>query len=581
MTNEDAHLPPEPQPPAGRPAHPTEPTPPAQASEQGQAAEAAEATQPAQPLWQRGEQAAPAPEAGQEQQAGSGQPADFWDWSNSAASDESPTAAQPAAPQGQPGDTFEGAPAGQPVQPEQPVQPASEWGRPEQPVTGQPVTGQPGEQRPTEQFAQMPWYQPAGAYGPAGYGQPAGLPGPPGGPYGGYGQPGGPGPRRPPSGARKWLVGAAAALVLVLAGGAVGGVTVHALDGGTVVDSPVAASDASAKKGSLAAMVQSVMPSVVSIKVTTSQQEDEGSGVIIRSDGMILTNNHVVEAAAGGNGSIEVDFSDGSTASAKIIGRDPTGDLAVIQASGRSGLKPATLGDSSALRVGDSVVAIGSPLGLSGSVTQGIVSALNRSYSVQDDQQQQQGQGQLPFSNNNQQQQSSGTTITIPNAIQTDAAINPGNSGGPLLNLSGQVIGINSAIRGADSGGSGQSGNIGIGFAIPINTAHQAADQLIKSGKVQHAYLGVQITDATGDTQSNSGTAQGALVSAVTSGGPAAKAGLAKGDVITKVDGTTIPDSDSLVAAIQKHKPGDKITVTYTRNGQTKTASVTLGDSPS
>ena len=564
MTNEDAHLPPEPQPPAGRPAHPTEPTPPAQASDQGQAAESA------QP-------------AGQEQEAASGQPADFWDWSNSAASDESPTAAQAAAPQGQPADTFEGAPAGQPVQPEQPVQPVSEWGRPEQPVTGQPVTGQPvtgqsGEQRPTEQFAQMPWYQPVGAYGPAGYGAPAGAVGPPGGPYGGYGQPGGPG-SRPASGARKWLVGAAAALVLVLAGGAVGGVTVHALDGGTVVNSPVAASDASAKKGSLAAMVQSVMPSVVSIKVTTSQQEDEGSGVIIRSDGMILTNNHVVEAAASGNGSIEVDFSDGSTASAKIIGRDPTGDLAVIQASGRSGLKPATLGDSSALRVGDSVVAIGSPLGLEGSVTQGIVSALNRSYSVQDDQQQQQGQGQQPFGNNQQQQ--SGTTITIPNAIQTDAAINPGNSGGPLLNLSGQVIGINSAIRGADSSGSGQSGNIGIGFAIPINTAHQAADQLIKSGKVQHAYLGVQITDATGDTQSNSGTAQGALVSAVTSGGPAAKAGLAKGDVITKVDGTTIPDSDSLVAAIQKHKPGDRITVTYTRNGQTKTASVTLGDSPS
>jgi putative serine protease PepD len=367
-------------------------------------------------------------------------------------------------------------------------------------------------------------------------------------------------------------------LVLVLAGGAVGGVTVHLLDGSTVVDSPVAASNASAKKGSLAAMVQSVMPSVVSLKVTTSQEEDEGSGVIIRSDGMILTNNHVVEAAADGNGTIEVDFSDGSTASAKIIGRDATGDLAVVQASGKSGLKPATLGNSSALRVGDSVVAIGSPLGLEGSVTQGIVSAVNRSYSVQDEQQQQ-GQGQLP--NGNSQQQQSATTITIPNAIQTDAAINPGNSGGPLLNLSGQVVGINSAIRSADSSGSGESGNIGIGFAIPINTAHQAADQLIKSGKVQHAYLGVQITDATGDTQSNSGTAQGALISAVTSGGPAAKAGLAKGDVVTKVDGTTIPDSDSLVAAVQKHKPGDKVTVTYTRNGQTKTVSVTLGDTPS
>jgi putative serine protease PepD len=225
------------------------------------------------------------------------------------------------------------------------------------------------------------------------------------------------------------------------------------------------------------------------------------------------------------------------------------------------------------------VVAIGSPLGLQGSVTEGIVSALNRSYSVQDQQQQPQGQGQLPFGNGNGQQQS-GPMITIPNAIQTDAAINPGNSGGPLLNLSGQVVGINSAIRGTDSG-SGQSGNIGIGFAIPINTAHQAADQLIRNGKVQHAYLGVQITDATGASQSNSGSAQGALVSAVTSGGPAAKAGLAKGDVVTKVDNTTIPDSDSLVAAVQQHKPGDKIKVTYTRDGQTKTISVTLGNTPS
>jgi putative serine protease PepD len=522
------------------------------------------------------------------------QPADFWDWSHPESADDTPTATQPSQPAPQAGDGLGGAEAAR-------AQPLPAQPEPAQPLAAQPVVeasgpgesvSAPGHQaegpvRQTEQFAQLPWYQPGAA--PAGppYGPPApygpvvqagpGGPGGPGGPYGGYGYAQGAGQQRP-AGAKRWLVGAAAALVLVLAGGAVGGVTVHLLDGGGVLNSPVAATNASVKKGSLAAMVQSVMPSVVSIKVTTSDAEDEGSGVVIRSDGMILTNNHVVEAAADGAGSVEVDFADGSTASAKIVGRDPTGDLAVIQANNKSGLKPATLGDSSQLRVGDPVVAIGSPLGLEGSVTEGIVSALNRSYSVQDQQQQ---QGQLPYGGNGQNQQQSATTITIPNAIQTDAAINPGNSGGPLLNLAGQVIGINSAIRSADSSASGQSGNIGIGFAIPINTAHQAADQLIKDGKVRHAYLGVQITDATGDSQSNSGTAQGALISAVTGGGPAAKAGLAKGDVVTKVDGTAVSDADSLVAAVQKHKPGDTITVTYTRSGQTRTVSVTLGNTPS
>jgi putative serine protease PepD len=411
-----------------------------------------------------------------------------------------------------------------------------------------------------------------------------------------YGSGGGPGAWQQPApfgaqpakprAARRWLAAGAAAVVLVLGGGVVGGVTVHALDGNGVTESPVVSTPVSSKGGSLANMVAQVQPSVVSLKVQpdNSQSGDEGSGVIIRSDGMILTNNHVVSSVADGGGTITVTFSDGKQASAKVVGTDPAGDLAVVQAQGKSGLKPATLGDSSKMRVGDGVVAIGSPLGLEGSVTQGIVSALNRSYSVAAEDQQPQQQNQNPFNfgqprKNQQQQQGSGSTVTIPNAIQTDAAINPGNSGGPLLNMAGQVIGINSAIRGADSS-SGQAGNIGIGFAIPINTAKSTADQLIDGKKVQHALFGVKVGDAVSDGQGASGTPQGALVADVTKGGPADKAGLKKGDVITEVDGTQVTDSASLVSVISAHKPGDKVKITYSRNGSTKTTTATLTKSP-
>jgi putative serine protease PepD len=336
----------------------------------------------------------------------------------------------------------------------------------------------------------------------------------------------------------------------------------------TVVSSPV-----STKGGSLADMVKQVRPSVVSLKVQAGQSGDEGSGVIISTNGMIVTNNHVVEAAAGGNGSIQVTFDDGTTAPAKIVGRDPSGDLAVVQAQGKSDLKPATIGNSDKLAPGDGVVAIGSPLGLEGTVTQGIVSALNRSYTVSTEQQQPQQQNPFLDPRKQQQQQQQGSsTITIPNAIQTDAAINPGNSGGPLLNMSGQVIGINSAIRSSDSSGSGQGGSIGIGFAIPINVAKATADKLIKGEKVQHPLFGVSVATAS----DSNGNGSGALVAAVTKGGPADKAGLKKGDVITKVDDTKVPDSDTLVSVVAQHQPGDKVKVTYTRDGKTHTATATL-----
>ncbi|MCO5992734.1 S1C family serine protease [Actinoallomurus rhizosphaericola] len=422
--------------------------------------------------------------------------------------------------------------------------------------------------------------------GAAAYGTPGrppyqapGTPGqqPPQGP-GAYGQPYGAHPdpyaypaqtQQSPVGrltARRKAAASGIALALVLAGGLAGGAVAALVDHGrTVYASPTAVHGASNKSATgIAAIAQAVQPSVVSITVTTPTEQGEGSGIILRSDGVILTNNHVVADASQGS-QISVNFSDGKKASATVLGTDPATDLAVIKAAGVSGLKPATLGNSDQLQVGDPVVAIGSPLGLEGSVTSGIVSALHRTLNEGGDQQQQQpgfpGWGQQ--GQQGQQQSSSGATIG--DAIQTDAAINPGNSGGPLVNSSGQVIGINTAI--ATSGGS--NGNIGVGFAIPIDTAKQVADQLIKSGKATHAYLGVSLSDVAGDQQ-------GALIAGVQKGTPAASAGLQEGDIVTQIDGKAIQDAQSLSAAIRGHQPGDKISLTFVRGGSKHTVSVTL-----
>lgn len=357
-----------------------------------------------------------------------------------------------------------------------------------------------------------------------------------------------------------------AALALVAVSGGVGaGVALHER-GGAGQLAPIAATNTSAstKPGSLSAIAAAVSPSVVSITVRTGSGGDEGSGVIVKSDGTILTNNHVVQAAANGAGAISVTFSDGTKKKATIVGRDASDDLAVIKAQGVSGRKAATFGNSDALKVGDTVLAIGSPLGLDGSVTSGIVSALNRTVTTSDEQQG--GQGG-PFGQGGAQR-STGSTIT--GAIQTDAAINPGNSGGPLVNSAGQVIGIDTAIASTGGGSTGgQSGNIGVGFAIPSNEAHDVAQQLLTTGHATHAYLGVRITDPTGN-------ASGALVASVTKGSPAAKAGLKQGDLITAVNGTKVTDADDLVAAVRAHSAGDKVTVHYTRGGSSHTGTATL-----
>ena len=286
--------------------------------------------------------------------------------------------------------------------------------------------------------------------------------------------------------------------------------------------------------------------------MTGAQGSGSGSGIILSADGRILTNNHVVELA-GDSGTLEVSFDDGSHTSATVLGTDPLTDTAVIQAEDVSGLTPATIGRSDQLDVGQEVVAIGSPYGLESTVTSGIVSALNRPVNVGTDAQ--------------------GNATTYP-AIQTDAAINPGNSGGPLVDMNGDVIGINSSIRTASSSASSESGSIGLGFAIPIDEVMPIVDQMSNGETPTHAKMGVSVGDVTGGAAST--TAEGALVRSVTDGSAAARAGLEQGDVITRVDDHLITGADSLVATIRSYRPGDSVTLTWERDGQEETGSITL-----
>jgi len=357
-------------------------------------------------------------------------------------------------------------------------------------------------------------------------------------------------------------------LVVALGSGLAGAEIALHRDGGstTPIASGTVVKGGTSPTETLAKVAAAVMPSVVSIQVAASGGSDEGSGVIMTSTGSILTNNHVISAAADG-GTITVTFSNGDTAKATIVGRDASTDLAVIKASGVSNLKPATFGDSNSVHVGDTVLAIGSPLGLEGSVSAGIISALHRPVDVGSDEQQQQNPFGDPFGQQ-QQSQGSGTSTVLNDAIQTDAPINPGNSGGPLVDAQGRVIGINSAIASLSGGGTGQSGNIGVGFAIPVDEAQRVAKQLLKGETVTHAVLGVSASDVTGG---------GARIEEVTASSGAAKAGLRAGDVITKVDDTNVSDATELTAAIRAHQAGDTVRLTYTRDGSSHTATAKLG----
>jgi len=321
------------------------------------------------------------------------------------------------------------------------------------------------------------------------------------------------------------------------------------------------------------ATAAAVAPSVVSITVASSSAEGQGSGVIIDGKGHILTNNHVV-SGAGQNAKLTVSLNDGRTYSATVAGTDPSTDLAVITLTNPpSNLTPIAIGNSDDIKVGDPVMAIGNPLGLAGTVTTGIVSALNRpvTTAAEGDNSQQQN----PFGQGLPQTQTGGTGDVVTNAIQTSAAINPGNSGGALVNASGQLIGINSAIASlGSSGGSSQSGSIGIGFAIPANEAKSIASQLIDKGTAEHAFLGVSLADGT----ASDGTSQraGAEVSTISKGTPAADAGLQKGDVVVAVDGERVDSALALVANIRERGVGDKVSLTVLREGKQLDLTATL-----
>ncbi|MFB7937428.1 S1C family serine protease [Streptomyces sp. NPDC056049] len=314
---------------------------------------------------------------------------------------------------------------------------------------------------------------------------------------------------------------------------------------------------------SVAGIAAAALPGVVTLHVSGGGSAGTGTGFVLDNRGHILTNNHVVDAAAS-SGDITVTFSSGETASAKLIGKDAGYDLAVVQVTGVTGLKPLPLGNSDDVRVGDPVVAIGAPFDLSNTVTSGIISAKERPITAGGE-------------------KGDGSDISYVDALQTDAPINPGNSGGPLLDGKGRVIGINSAIRAAggsgdgDGGSGGQAGSIGLGFAIPVNQGKRVAEELINTGKATHPVIGVSL-----DMQFNG---DGARVGdkgkdgtpSVTPDGPAAKAGLRPGDVITKVDGQRVHNGEELIVKIRAHRPGDELALTLTRDGKELTRTVTLG----
>jgi putative serine protease PepD len=347
--------------------------------------------------------------------------------------------------------------------------------------------------------------------------------------------------------------GAPIAAALALGAGAGAGVYAGFSGGSTssTASTPITTAQQAAVKTTTTTLTQlykTVTPGVVDITVTVSggaagglgggTSQAEGSGFVIDTNGDIVTNQHVVDGAT----AITVHFVDGTSAKATLVGADPSTDIAVVKVNvAASELHPVTLGTSKDVLPGQEVVAIGSPFGLADSMTSGIVSAIGRTI-------------QAP------------NGYSIANSIQTDAPINHGNSGGPLLDLSGNVIGVNAQIE------SGGGGSDGVGFALPIDSVKSVANTLVAGGTVQHAYLGIHVGDAPNGA--------GALIGSVTASSPASKAGLKAGDVITGVDSTRITKADDLTAAVTAHAPNDKVTITVTRNGTSKQIDVTLGVRP-
>ncbi len=368
-------------------------------------------------------------------------------------------------------------------------------------------------------------------------------------------------PKKAPR-SRIWLIIVVAVVIALVLGFFGGFIEARVFPGGATATAPSNAPALSSGGASVCdsvSVADKVLPAVVTISVENGSASGVGSGEIIRSNGYIVTNNHVISAAATG-GTIDVLFSNGVSSRAELVGRDPKSDLAVLKVTSSTTLPTVALGSSANLQVGQPVVALGAPLGLSGSVTSGIVSALGRTVPVPSD---------------------NGTTALLAGAIQTDAAINPGNSGGALVNCAGQLIGVNTAIATVpNASGEAGGGSVGIGFAVPVDLASSIADQIISTGHASYPYFGVSVSPIPAAVAQRFGITDGLFVQAVSSGGPMDQAGIEAGDIITQVDGRPATSVDVLTHTTILRKAGDKVPVTYIRDGKTNTTTVTLAPAP-
>ncbi|MEU6862413.1 trypsin-like peptidase domain-containing protein [Streptomyces sp. NPDC046876] len=489
-----------------------------------------------------------------------------------AAPAEPPAASAPAAP----------APAAPAAQAPGHAAPAAEPATQQLPPTPVPGTEQTQQippapaQAPAPGYAEAPAPQPqpypAQVAAPAAHGAEGWPPPPPaapaygaGGGHGGWGAPLADGvPPAKPKG-RGGLI-AAVLVAALLAGGVGGGVGYWAAEqndnngyGSTTITAGNTPKDLKREPGSIAGLAASALPSVVTIQASAGDGEGgTGTGFVYDQEGRILTNNHVVASAANG-GKLSATFPDGKKYDAEVVGRAQGYDVAVIKLKNPpSGLKPLPLGDSDKVAVGDPTIAIGAPFGLSNTVTTGIVSAKDRPVASGD---------------------GSGGKSSYMSALQTDASINPGNSGGPLIDGRGAVIGINSAIQSAGSSGlgGGQAGSIGLGFAIPINQAKNVAESLIKTGKPVYPVISVSV-DLQSKVDGAKISEQGAPAEElVDPNGPAGKAGLKPGDIITRFGDRPIDSGPTLISEIWTHKPGDVVKLTYVRDGKPSTVDITLG----
>ena len=358
----------------------------------------------------------------------------------------------------------------------------------------------------------------------------------------------------------RWPLWVLAGAVVVAGGGLIGAaVAAPGSSSSAASDADGTAAAGSPASCPVTSVADQVLPSVVTVSAQGTAGAGTGSGELIRSDGYILTNNHVIADAAAG-GQVHVLWADGTSEPATIVGRDVLTDLAVLKVASTEGMKPIALGSSASLQVGQPVIAVGAPLGLSGTVTTGIVSALDRTVEVPAD---------------------GDSSALLVSAVQTDAAINPGNSGGALVNCAGQLVGIPSAgATVPTSSGESSGGSIGLGFAIPVDAATTVADEIISTGRATHSYFGLQTQPIPPAAAAEAGLPGGLFVAGVIPNGPAAKAGLQAGDVITTIAGQPATTNVQLQEQTLTKNPGDTVEIGYLRGGKQQTATVTLAAQP-